>query len=264
MSDDKKKVESICNLISLLEQEKSPFDVQVIDDLKNQISSLKISADPIIQKLVRYENSISTQMTERHLSTIAVPFERYLKRSIADDDFLVNSTDRDHLVNEKAPLHFVLDNMRSAFNVGSIFRTADTLGARKIWLTGYTATPHQMQVERAALGAAAVIEWHHCKFDEAIADLVKNGVQLIALETTSHAEDISADFDFSKPTAFIMGNERFGLEANQIKLADEVRQIPTYGLKNSLNVAVAAAIAGFEWRKQYQKYLLNQKLGEKN
>ena len=264
MIDDKKKIESICNLIGLLEQEKSPYDVQVIDDLKNQISSLKNSTDPIVQKLVRYENSISTQMTERHLSTMAVPFERFLKRNIADDDFLVNSTDRDHLVNEKAPLHFVLDNMRSAFNVGSIFRTADTLGARKLWLTGYTATPHQMQVERAALGAAAVIEWQQAKFDEAISELVKEGAQLVALETTSHATDISADFDFSKPTAFILGNERFGLESNQIKLADEVRKIPTYGLKNSLNVAVAAAIAGFEWRKQYQEFIIGQKQGNKN
>lgn len=264
MNSEIKKIESICNLIALLEQEKSPYDVQVIDDLKNQIASLKNSTDAIVQKLVRYENAISTQMTERHLSTIAVPFERFLKRNIADDDFLVNTTDRDHLVNEKAPLYFVLDNMRSAFNVGSIFRTADTLGAKKIWLTGYTATPHQMQVERAALGAAAVIEWQHAKFDEAISELVKNNVQLVALETTSHATDISTEFDFSKPTAFILGNERFGLEVNQINLADEVRKIPTYGLKNSLNVAVAAAIAGFEWRKQYQVFIINQKQGNKN
>ena len=165
-STDKKKVEAIFDLISRLEQDSSPYDVQVIDDLKNQMSRLKESTDIIVQKLARFENSISPRMSERHLSTIAVPFERYLKRNTADDDFLINSTDRDHLVALRAPIYFILDNMRSAFNVGSIFRTADTLGVKKIWLTGYTATPHQMQVERAALGAAAVVEWQHCKFDK--------------------------------------------------------------------------------------------------
>lgn len=264
MTDDKKisnkkKVEAIFDLISRLEQDTPPYDVQVIDDLKNQVAKLKESTDVIIQKLARFENSISTQMTARHLSTIAVPFERFLKRNTADDDFLINSTDRDHLVAIKAPVYFILDNMRSAFNVGSIFRTADTLGVKKIWLTGYTATPHQMQVERAALGAAAVVEWQHCKFDEAVAEAVQLGATIVALETTSHAIDISVDYDFSKPTVFILGNERFGLEVDQINLADEIRKIPTYGLKNSLNVAVAAAIAGFEWRKQYQEHLLGQK-----
>lgn len=256
---DKKRIEAILDLLSRLEQDTSPYDVQVIDDLKNQMSHLKKSSDAIVQKLARYENSISTQMTERHLSAIAVPFERYLKRNTADDDFLINSTDRDHLVNEKAPVYFILDNMRSAFNVGSIFRTADTLGVKKIWLTGYTATPHQIQVERAALGAAAVVEWQQCKFDEAVSEAVKLGANIVALETTINAIDISMDYEFSKPTVFILGNERFGLDVDQINLADEVRRIPTYGLKNSLNVAVAAAIAGFEWRKQYQEHQIGQK-----
>lgn len=256
---DKKRIEAIFELISRLEQDQPPYDVQVIDDLKNQMAALKNSTDVIVQKLARYENSISTKMTDRHISTIAVPFERYLKRNTADDDFLINRTDRDHLVSEKAPIYFILDNMRSAFNVGSIFRTADTLGAKKIWLTGYTATPHQMQVERAALGAAAVVEWQHCKFDEAVHEAVQLGATIVALETTSNAIDISVDYDFTKPTVFILGNERFGLEVDQINLADEIRKIPTYGLKNSLNVAVAAAIAGFEWRKQYQDYQIGQK-----
>ena len=85
------------------------------------------------------------------------------------------------------------------------------------------------------------------------------GATIVALETTSHAIDISLNYDFTKPTIFILGNERFGLDVDQINLADEIRKIPTYGLKNSLNVAVAAAIAGFEWRKQYQGHLLGQK-----
>lgn len=192
-------------------------------------------------------------MTLKHFTTIAVPFERYLKKNVADDDILVSSFDRDHLVAPRAPLHFILDNLRSAFNVGSIFRTGDTLGVQKVWLTGYTPTPHQVQVERAALGSTLVMEWESRSFVDTIEHLKKNNVHIIALETTSTAKDISMDFNFDRPTALIFGNERFGLDKDQIKLADECRKIPTYGIKNSMNVAVAAAIAGYEWRKQYNE-----------
>jgi len=182
-----------------------------------------------------------------------VPFERYLKKGMADDEFLVTNTDRDHLVTERVPLHFIIDNMRSAFNVGSIFRTADTLGAQKIWLTGYTPTPHQPQVERAALGAAFVVAWEQKSFVECVNQLIKEGYQIIALETSPKAVDISVDFNFEKPTAFLIGNERFGLDKDQLEIATEVRRIPTFGIKNSLNAGVAAAIAGYEWRKQFNE-----------
>jgi 23S rRNA (guanosine2251-2'-O)-methyltransferase len=193
-------------------------------------------------------------MTLRHFATIAVPFERYLKKSIQDDDFLVSTTDRDHLVVKRAPLHFVIDNMRSAFNVGSIFRTADTLGAQKIWLTGYSPTPHQLQVEKAALGASFIVEWEICKFDEALDKLKQQNVKLIALETAAKSLDISYPYNENQAVAFIIGNERFGLDVEQLQKCDEVRKIPVYGIKNSLNAATAAAIAGYEWRKQWAEY----------
>lgn len=256
--DDKKAIEQIYQLLTRLEHDEPPFDVQFIDDIKNQISKLSASTDPIAIRLSKYADSIKTDMTYRSLATICVPFERYLKRSITDDDIVISHTDRDHLVTPRVPLYFILDHLRSAFNVGSIFRTADTLGAKKIFLTGYTPTPHQIQVERAALGATAVIEWEQTTFSEAIESLKKLGTQIIALETTSDAVDIGIDFDFTKPTAFIFGNERFGLEKDQLKMADQIRKIPTYGIKNSLNVGVAMAITGYEWRKQFQESLVSK------
>lgn len=253
---DKKAIEQIYQLLTRLEHDEPPYDVQFIDDLKNQIAKLAISADPIVVRLSKYSDSIKSEMTHRSLAAICVPFERFLKRTIADDDIVISYTDRDHLVVPRVPLYFVLDHLRSAFNVGSIFRTADTLGAKKIFLTGYTPTPHQVQVERAALGATAVLEWENTTFLEAITTLKNMGTQIIALETTSDAVDIGVDFDFSKPTAFIFGNERFGLEKDQLKMADQIRKIPTYGVKNSLNVGVAMAITGYEWRKQFQDFQL--------
>jgi len=253
----KKTVEAIYQLFTGLEKDSSDglYDQQLLEELINLIASLEKSDDIILQKLSKHKNSLTAKMTIRHFSTIAVPFERYLKKNITDDDFLISSTDRDHLVMPRAPLHFVLDNLRSAFNVGSVFRTADTLGASKIWLTGYTPTPHQLQVEKAALGSTFVMAWEHGHFLDCIKQLRDQNIQIVSLETTSKARDITLDFNFSKPIAFVIGNERFGLDQTQLELSDDIRKIPTYGIKNSLNASVAAAIAGFEWRKQYNETL---------
>ena len=251
----KKIVEEIHQLFIGLEKDSrdGEFDQQLLEQLMMTIAKLEDSTDPLLKKLAQYKNHLKPTMTLRHFSTIAVPFERYLKKSIQDDDFMVSHTDRDHLVTAKVPLHFVIDNMRSAFNVGSLFRTADTLGVQKIWLTGYSPTPHQIQVERAALGATLVVDWETCPFAIAIEKLKAADVRLIALETSAQAKDISYPYEDSKPTAFLIGNERFGLDADQLKLCAEIRRIPTYGIKNSLNAATAAAIAGYEWRKQWNE-----------
>lgn len=251
----KKKVEEIHELFIGLEKDSQDgqFDNQLLEQLIFCIAELENSEDPLLKKLARYKDHLKADMTLRHFTTIGVPFERYLKKSIQDDDFMITSHDRDHLVTKRVPLHFVVDNMRSAFNVGSIFRTSDTLGVKKIWLTGYSPTPHQLQVERAALGATLVLEWETCSFAKAIESLKAEGYKIIALETTAHALDIAYPFTDEQPVAFVIGNERFGLDADQLKNCDEVRKIPTFGIKNSLNAATAAAIAGYEWRKQWNE-----------
>ncbi len=255
---DRSNVEEIYRLFQGLEQDSKDglYDKQLLERLIDCIGELENSTDPILKKLAKYKSHLNSGMTLRHFSNIAVPFERYLKKSIQDDDFLVSATDRDHLVTPRVPLHFVIDNMRSAFNVGSIFRTADTLGAQKIWLTGYTPTPHQLQVEKAALGAAFIMEWETLPFDQAIQNLKNLNFKIVALETSAKAIDISVPFEESQPLAFVVGNERFGLDAEQLKKCDEIRRIPTFGIKNSLNAATAAAIAGYEWRKQWQEGLV--------
>lgn len=252
---EKKQLEEIYALFSGLEKDSSDgqFDQQLLEQLIMCIQKLKDSTDPIIKKLSNYDKHLTTKMSLKHFSTIAVPFERMLKKSVVDDDFLVTKHDRDHLVTDRVPLHFILDHMRSAFNVGSVFRTADTLGAQKIWLSGYTPTPHQIQVERAALGATLVLEWEAASLVDTIERLKSKNFLIVALETSSKASPVDKPYPIKKPTAFLIGNERFGLEADQLALCDEIRQIPTFGIKNSLNAATAAAIAGYEWRKQWNE-----------
>lgn len=252
----KKVVEEIHELFIGLEKDSQDglFDKQLLEHLIDRIASLEKSDDIILQKLAKYKDHLKSDMTLRHFSTIAVPFERYLKKAIQDDDFMVSSQDRDHIVMKRVPLHFVIDNMRSAFNVGSIFRTADTLGAQKLWLTGYTPTPHQIQVERAALGSTLILDWESCSFKNAVDHLKAQKIKVVALETSSKALDIAYPFEEEEPVALVLGNERFGLDPDQLKLCDEIRRIPTFGIKNSLNAATAAAIAGYEWRKQWNEF----------
>ncbi|MNL17976.1 tRNA (guanosine(18)-2'-O)-methyltransferase [compost metagenome] len=153
---------------------------------------------------------------------------------------------------EKLPLVFVLDNIRSAFNVGSIFRTAECVGAERVILCGYTPTPAQAQVEKTAMGTQDYIDWEEGgKLFECLESLKENGYRIVALETTATAQDLYEPFE-REPTAFILGNERFGLDPEILKVIDETRIIPLRGRKNSLNVGVTAAVAGFEWMRQWQ------------
>ncbi|MBC7419408.1 MAG: TrmH family RNA methyltransferase [Bdellovibrio sp.] len=237
-----------------LDSKDGDFDPPMLEQLVLLIAELENADEPILKKLSKYKDHLPPTMTLRHFSGIGVPFERYLKKSIQDDDFVVTDKDRDHLVTARVPLQFIVDNMRSAFNVGSLFRTADTLGAQKIWLTGYSPTPHQLQVERSALGATLILDWETCSFTNAIEKLRAEAYHIIALETAANALDIAFPYTENKPTAFVIGNERFGLDADQLKMCHEVRKIPTFGIKNSLNAATAAAIAGYEWRKQWNEF----------
>lgn len=145
----------------------------------------------------------------------------------------------------------ILDNIRSVFNVGSIFRTADTLGVTKIFLCGCTPTPKdrfgrkRKDLAKVALGAEESVAWEHCEdVEKLFRRLKKDGVQIIALEQNSKSIDykkVKAKY----PTAIILGEEVHGLSQKILNLADTIAEIPMQGKKESLNVSVSFGIAGF-------------------
>ncbi len=154
----------------------------------------------------------------------------------------------------------ILHNIRSLHNVGSIFRTAEGLGAKKIYLTGYTPEPYDVfgklrkDFQKTALGAEKYIEWEKMKNIFAlIRRLKKEKIQIIALEQTKKA--ISLDrFTIHQlggataklGIALIFGNEVTGLSGSVLKKCDKILEIPMRGKKESLNVSVAAGIAIYE------------------
>ena len=149
-------------------------------------------------------------------------------------------------------LTLVLDHMRSAFNVGAIFRTAECLGFEKLVLCGYTATPDDSQVERTSMGTSPLVPWEYERSTEsALAKLRIEGVPIIALETVSDAP-LAHDFRF--PTtrcALVLGNERHGISPQLLAHCDAIVRLPSNGLKNSLNVGVALGMCGYEIYRQW-------------
>lgn len=152
----------------------------------------------------------------------------------------------------KLPVAVVLDNIRSAYNVGSIFRSSDGAMVEKLYLCGYTPHPPQKDVLKTALGSHESVEWEHVKDPkDAVLKLKREGYKIVALELTDESipySDVSAG-DF--PVCLIIGNEITGVSNELIDLCDYSIEIPQYGIKQSLNVAVAYGISIFELRKIY-------------
>lgn len=144
-------------------------------------------------------------------------------------------------------LYIICDNIRSLYNVGSIFRTSDALGVKKIYLCGITGTPLQSGLTKVSLGAENSVPWEHKKSAiRVISGLKKKGVKIIALELIKGTSLDIAKFQPQFPLALIVGNEVEGVSHDLLKRADQVVHIPMYGQKESLNVAVAYGIAVYK------------------
>jgi 23S rRNA (guanosine2251-2'-O)-methyltransferase len=147
-----------------------------------------------------------------------------------------------------APVYLLLHNIRSTYNVGSIFRTADAAGVSKIFLSGYTPTPLdrfgrlRSDVTKVSLGAEVAVPWEYGKTaGSVIKKLKKEGVEIIALEQN----EISVDYKKIKlknPALIILGNEPKGISKALLRHADIIAEIPMKGEKESLNVSIAAGI----------------------
>lgn len=144
--------------------------------------------------------------------------------------------------------YLILENIRSAYNVGAIFRTADGAGVSKIFLIGYTPAPTdrfgrvQAEIQKTSLGASTAVVWeHHATIDPVLEKLKVDEVCIIAVEQTVGAVSLSS-FSVPEKVAYIVGNEVEGVSAGALAAADRVVEIPMLGTKESLNVSVATGI----------------------
>ena len=152
---------------------------------------------------------------------------------------------------EKTPLAIVLDHVRSLNNVGSIFRTADAFRIEAVYLCGITATPPHAEIHKTALGAEETVVWRY--FSEALKavdDLKRQGYVVCAVEQAEGSislEELSLEKD--KKYAVVIGHEVKGVQQQVVDACDFCIEIPQYGTKHSLNVAVAAGIVLWDFFK---------------
>ena len=220
--------------------------------LREARSALETAQSPRLRSLARL---VTPEADARQLLCVLVPLERVDSRTrITDADMELTDADRPAACAPKSrmPMIAVADNLRSVFNVGGLFRTADFFGFEELWLCGYTATPDVApQLERAALGAVASVSWR--SFDsirDAVSELRQRGRSVYALETSRRAVPLpSAAIDF--PSALLLGSERFGLDPDVVASADACIAIPASGIKNSLNVVTAFGVAAYQARLCY-------------
>jgi tRNA G18 (ribose-2'-O)-methylase SpoU len=148
----------------------------------------------------------------------------------------------------KTPVIAVLENIRSAYNVGSVFRTADAFLLEAIYLTGYTCTPPHKEIKKTALGAEDTVSWKHfANAATAIEELKANGYKVFAVEQAINSrrlQDIRLGTD--EKIAVIFGNEVTGVEQTTIAQCDGCIEIPQLGMKHSLNIATAAGVVLWE------------------
>ena len=162
---------------------------------------------------------------------------------------------------EKMPLVVVLDDVRSMYNVGSVFRTADAFRVESIYLCGITACPPHQEIHKTALGAEDTVEWHHSQTAlEAVHRLKTAGYTVFSIEQcegSAKLQDLqhavegikSRDVSNSLKVAIVLGNEVKGVSQDVVNASDYCLEIPQFGTKHSLNVSTAAGMVIWEFAK---------------
>ena len=154
----------------------------------------------------------------------------------------------------KHPICLLVDNVRSIYNVGALFRTSDAALIEKIYLTGITGTPENRGLHKTALGAQDTVAWDYAEDGVQVVDELKEkGYTIGVLEITTRPTYTTEVDECVFPLCLVLGNELHGVNPAIVRKADLALEIPQYGVKQSLNVAVAYGIAVFDLVRAYRR-----------
>ena len=182
------------------------------------------------------------------------PVEVALDDALVPDPFAAPAAGYEGLRLRAAVL---LNDVRSMYNVGAIFRAADGVGLEKVCLCGITAQPPKKATSKTALGAEKVVAWEHDWDAVGMAEkMCRSGFELAAIETSAQSVDLF-EWQPKFPVCVAFGNEVVGLRAELVEMADAHVRIPMLGHKTSLNVATAAGIVLYELLRKYRALAMN-------
>ena len=152
----------------------------------------------------------------------------------------------------KIPLIVVLDEVRSLYNVGSVFRSSDAFRVESIYLCGITATPPNVEIHKTALGAEDTVNWKYFKeTQQAVDELKQKEYVLFSIEQVEKSTKLqNMELDNNKKYAVIFGNEVKGVQQSVVDQSDGCIEIPQFGTKHSLNVSVTAGIVIWEFARR--------------
>ena len=149
---------------------------------------------------------------------------------------------------ERFPIYVLLDNIRSLYNVGSVFRTSDGARITKLFLSGYTPHPPRKEIEKTALGATKTVPWEYVQDVRTIITKLKaEGITICVLEQTDESKSYASLTKKNFPLCLVVGSEISGVSKEIVAQSDMAIEIPMFGMKQSLNAAVAYGIAVFEF-----------------
>lgn len=155
---------------------------------------------------------------------------------------------------DKTPFVLVLDNVRSALNVGSAFRTADSFALEKIYLCGITAQPPHREILKTAIGATESVDWEYTKHtNNALNELQQNGYKVVGVEQAEESTFLQ-DFKFetNEKIALVFGNEVSGISDEVMTQLDDCIEVPQYGTKHSLNISVCVGVVVWELFRKWK------------
>jgi len=157
----------------------------------------------------------------------------------------------------RVALSVVLNNIRSLYNVGSIFRTSDGVGVEKIWICGITGHPPNNQISKTALGAQESVLWEYREdVKEVLRRLKSEGYEIVFLEQTGESVSYCEFKPGKEKVCLVLGNEISGVSSDMLSLSDRAIEIEMDGMKNSLNVSVAFGIVAYDIRKKLKRRVL--------
>jgi len=146
--------------------------------------------------------------------------------------------------NNNIEIVLVLDNIRSMHNIGSIFRTCDSLGGKKIILCGICAVPPNKEIHKTALGATDSVPWkYYNNTNDAILKLKSEDYEIVSIEQNKNSISLNEFQPKKRKLALILGNEVKGIHDDIIKLSESIIEITQHGIKKSMNVGIVAGIA---------------------
>ncbi len=172
-----------------------------------------------------------------------------MNRKLTHDEISQNRKKIEEISNSnRNPIYALADNIRSLYNVGSIFRSSDGALLNKLYLSGFTPFPPRKEIEKTALGATQTVPWEYYKTpEEAIAEIKKQNIKLCVVEQTTRSIPYFTITKNDFPICIAVGNEITGVSKEIIAQADCAVEIPMFGHKQSLNVAVAYGIVLYDF-----------------